>query len=245
MSDVTHFESEAEDRRRRIVATMAEITERVDPRNILRDAKEEGRQTLLGVRDDGMRALGDVRDSLLETFDDVEGAVRDNPAVAGLAAAAIGVALTAALAPRRAASAPDDEYAAYAGGDPYVAAARSDGARARLRGAGSAIARAADGAVDRLDDGLHSARDAARTAADRARVAAREATEVAGQRLKRARARTADAADDAAAFARRTGDDLARTVEANPEATVIVGVIAGAALAFFAMDETDRDGFIL
>ena len=248
MNEVTRHETEAEAARARIVNVVEELADRLSPHTIVREAKAEARQAVMDVRDEGLRKIFDARDQAADAIEEVEGFIRDNAVPMGLAAAAVGVAITVA---RRAgepthdryADAGGDEYTRYARGDDYAA----DAMRPRLRPL-----------MDRARSGLSDIGHTVADAADRAARAATAAKAAAGERLRRASAtvgdgataageriatgmdhvrdRATDTADAAARAARSRAVATADAIGENPEASVFLAMAGGALLALLAAD---------
>lgn len=215
MSDVAHFENEAEAARARIVDAIEQLSDRLSPQTIVREAREEGRKALLDARDEGVEALIGLRDRAADALEDVERTIVQKPALFALGAVALGVAVTAG---RRAARGggrpvePGDEYARYAMGDNYAADAMHVGERGRtLR------ARAAERLGGARDALAERAAAAAAAAARRTASAAAEVRDRASAKLADVsgslRARFADAADLLGTHADDVGERVAAALD--------------------------------
>ena len=242
MSEVRLLQTEAEAARARIVDAIEEVAERLSPSTIIREARAEGRKAVLEVRDEGMRALLGARDRAAETVDEVERTIADNPVVFGVAAVALGCAVTLATkraAPSRTSAEAGDEYARYGIGDSYAADAMRRGpARETAAKRASAAVREA---ADRVARTIARARDAA---SEHLSTLGDTLTDRAGQTSDQLAA-TWDRARDTAGVSAETLSRRARTaavqvddaIADNPEAALILGVAAGGLLALLAGDD--------
>ncbi len=233
MSEVSHFEAEAEATRGRIVDAVGELSERLSPRSIVREAKAEVRQAFSDARDEGVRSVMALGDQAADAVDRAERFVVANPGWFVLGAVAVGVAATASLRPsgrgnsRRSLDEADD-YARYAQGDNYA----FDAMHPR-DGEQSAWRRAARAAAD--------ASDAARHAIARAGTLAGAQIDAAGEQLASVLDRARDGiSDTGAALARTTRSAAARSGDAiadNPEAAIALAAAAGVLLALIVEGE--------
>ncbi len=267
MSDVSHFEHEAQAARDRILDAVEQLSERLSPQTLLREARAEGRKAVLEVRDDGMRALIDVRDRAADALDEVERSIVANPLAYGAAAAMIGIAATTGMRVARGGTVAArtfevDEYAGYGEGDSYAADTLRPGGRgSRLKAGAASVRDAAADARDRAGIAVASARDAISDVTARASAAVGDARETARARLSEAgdfvSATTAQAGDriaagldvarDRASDAARSASEAARAgaaragdaIEENPEAAVLLAFAAGALLALAANRSED------
>jgi len=263
VSDVAHFENEAEAARARIVDAIEQLSDRLSPQTIIREARDEGRKALLDARDEGVEALMGLRDRAADTLEDVERTIVQHPALFALGAVALGVAVTAG---RRAArgsgrpAEPGDEYARYAMGDNYAADAMHVGERGRsmraraaenwgstrealvertvaaARCATSAAAEARDRASAKLADVSGSLRARVADAAGSIGTHADDVGERVAAALDRARDGATDAAEAVTRGVRKGAANTRDAIHDNPEATIAIGVAVGIVLALVTGD---------
>jgi len=244
VSDIAQYEDEAQAARTRLVEVVEQLSDRLSPQTIVREAKAEARQAVMDARDGGLRALMGVRDHAADAIDDAEGFVRDNAVAVGLAAAAVGVAVTIV---RRAGETSSDgdprdtyedagrDYATYARGDDYTADAMRQPRVSRIRDRLSDAFETVRGAASRRADAVADAREAAGQRLRRASVSASDSASAAGDRLAAGLDQVRDSATD---LARRVADRTRLGVEStgdaiadHPETTILLALAAGGLLA--------------